>query len=117
MRCRERASARGASDGAVAGPQRLQIANHASFRRPQDTYILNSLSQRQAALKSSDQKSSRFVWAYVATYQPAVLPFTQSGGHSVVPFVENLSESLPESLVQRRHLLSQVIQWTAAMQL
>src|SRR5262250_3340621 len=102
---------------AFARAQRLQVANHAPLCRPEDPYILNGLSQRQAALKSGDQKSRCFLWTNVATHQSAVLPFAQSRGHSVVPFVEDSGQPLPESFVERRHLLSQIIQWTAASQL
>src|SRR5215469_9681805 len=90
-----------------------QPSNHVFLPSLGHFRILSVLGQRAVAFDHRDQKTSGVSGFDIAANPSMGLSFSQRRGNTLLPFQEHRLQPLAESLVNRRHFLSQIVQGTA----
>src|SRR5215469_768902 len=91
-----------------------QPSNHVFLPSLRHFRILSIFGQRNVAFDHRDQKTSGVSGFDIAANLSLGLSFSQRGGNSLLPFTKHCLQPLAEPLVKSRHLLSQIVQRTAA---
>src|SRR5271170_6586009 len=77
-------------------------------------WILSILCQRAITFDHRDQQTGGVSGFHVAANASVELALSQNGGSGLAPSIEDCLQALPESRVERRHFLRQIVQFTAA---